>query len=548
MLARPLRRPVAAFFACITAASACLPAEHQTEVPSGAGTGGETAAGATGGLAGSSGGTAGTSGGSSSKGGSATTGGSGGSAGGSAGVSSAGSGGALAGAGGTGGSAGAGSGGAAGAATGGGGAGMAMGCPRACGPTYDQFFDETKLATIRITLPPSETNNQDAAAYLKENRTHCKPFNYRRGTMEYEHPDGIGDVTLEDVGIRARGSRDQPTQGLKFDVQTFYTPGPEGNRRFADLNRVNILSLENDPTHMLQCLGYRMMRDVGIPAPRCNFIKIYLNDEYYGLLENVEQVNKGYVRRRFGNSSGSIFAGSPSQSEPECGGFRDSRARFVYSNDSWSSYADQYMLVKATEQEATSKLIPMIKCGDATQTPDDEAFRACISDWIDVQEWLRVIAAETIMPELESFIGYYRNIYLYFKPDPATPNGGKFVVWPWDIDSAFNKATCYPSCTVSSQNVLTSVAGFYGPAGSRAPLVQRLTNVFREEYCAALTEFANVAMKPSTIDAWVAVMEPGMMNEPNHSAEEWQSAVMSLRTWVEQRAAAVPAMIQSACQ
>jgi len=152
------------------------------------------------------------------------------------------------------------------------------------------------------------------------------------------------------------------------------------------------------------------------------------------------------------------------------------------------------------------------------------------------------------MPELESFIGYYRNIYLYFKPDAAAPNGGKFVVWPWDIDTSFNKQSCYPSCTVSSQNVLTSVAGFYGPAGTRAPLVQRLQTVFRAEYCAAMTEFATVAMKPTTIDAWVSVMEPGMAGEPNHTTQAWQTAVSQLRTWVQQRAAAVPAMIQSACQ
>jgi hypothetical protein len=540
MDSRHLRRqPVLALAVAVTAV-ACLPAETPTEPPPGSGVGGAAVA-AGGSLAG---GTTGDAGG--------ALAGSGGALAGVAGFAGGGLGGA------TGGSAGASSGGVGGTATGGAGsggasagssgAGVVLGCPRACGPTYDQFFDEAKVATIRITLPASETNDQDAVTYLNENRTHCTPYNYRRGTLEYEHPDGIGNVTLPDVGIRARGSREQPTQGLKFDVQTFYTPGSNGNRRFADLNRVNILSLEDDPSHMLQCLAYRMMRDVGIPAPRCNFVKVYLNDEYYGLLENVEQVNKGYARRHFGSSAGSLYAGSPSQSAEACGGFRDSRARFIYSGDDWSTYAPQYMLVKATEQEATTNLVPMLKCGDATQTPDDAEFRSCISDWLDVGEWLRVIAAETIMPELESFIGYYRNISLYFTPDPAMPNGGKFVVWPWDLDQSFHKQSCYPSCTATSQNVLTSVSSFYGPAGTRAPLVQRLTTVFREEYCAALTEFATVAMKPATIDTWVSVMEPGMLDEPNHTPEEWQAAVSVLRTWVEQRAAAVPTMIQSACQ
>jgi hypothetical protein len=544
MVSRHVRDSFVALAAALAAVSACLP-DDPTQIPPGAGVGGAGVA-AGGSLAGgSSGGGSSGSGGTSA--GAAGVAGSGGVTGGLAGVGSAGIGGATAAAGGSAGNAGA-SGGSAGTAAGSGGVGVVMGCPRACGPTYDEFFDETKLATIRITLPASETNNEPAATWLKDNRTHCKPFDYRRGTMEYEHPDGTGNVTLPDVGIRARGSRDQPTQGLKFDVQTFYTPGADGNRRFADLNRVNVLSLENDPTHMLQCLAYRMMRDVGIPAPRCNFVKVYLNDEYYGLLENVEQVNKGFARRHFGSSAGNIYAGSPSQSDEACGGFQDSKARLTYSGDDWSSYASAYLLVKGTEEDATTNLVPMLKCGDATQTPDDAAFRTCISNWIDVQEWLRVIAAESLMPELESFIGYYRNIYLYFKPDPATPNGGKFVVWPWDLDVSFTKAGCYPSCTATSQNVLTSVSNYYGPAGTRAPLVQRLTTVFRAEYCAALTEFATVAMKPATIDAWVSVLESGMMNEPNHTSQEWQEAVSELRTWVQQRAAAVPTIIRSACE
>lgn len=412
-----------------------------------------------------------------------------------------------------------------------------MGCPRACGPSYEQFFDEKKLATLRVKLP--------GAPPVFQTSGHCKPFSWVAAQMVYESPDALGNVTLENVGFRWRGSRTQIVQGFKLDLQVLDTPGPAGKRRFADLNRVNILSNEDDHTHILQCVGYKALRDFGVPAPRCNLVKVYLNDQYYGLLENVEQVNRGFLRRHFGTNSGSLYGASMSndggtKSGSTCtGAFQDSQARLGYIDDKFSSYMSQYQLTSATAADAEQNLIPMLKCG---ATANDADFQTCISQWLDVTEWLKVIAAESVMPELQSFVGYYRNYYLYFKADSSSPNQGRFVVWPWDLDTSFNQESCSPS----SCDPLTAVDSLY--RASRAKLVTRLTTVFRSEYCTQLKAFLADVFKPSLVEELAKTAEPGMANDPTDNTAAWQTAVSALTSYIPTRAAAAQISINTICQ
>lgn len=423
-------------------------------------------------------------------------------------------------------------------------------CSGKPGPSYEAFFDNSKLATLNVTIDSSALGGKAPIDALWGKWTHCPPHdNFMRASFDYKSADGAGNVTCSDVGIRLRGSwtREEgamfiQVRGFKLDMQVLDTTSTT-HRRFADLNRINILSIENDPSHMLQCLSYELMREFGIPAPLCNHVKVNLNGQFYGLLENVEQVNRGYLRRHFGTNEGYLFAASPSQSD--CSGsykFEDSKARLGYNGDTFSNYSSQYMLDNATEADAEKTLIPMLKCGDATQTSDDAKFKTCIAEWLDVDEWLRTIAAESLMPELESWIGYYRNYYLYFNPDSTAPHGGRFVVWPWDLDTAFQKNTCYPS----DCNPFTSVDSLYGPMNARAKFVQRLTSVYKSEYCKLLKDFLSTVYKPTHVDEMAKVIEGQL--DSSVTASAWQAEVSALRNHFTTHATSALSSVNANCQ
>lgn len=425
-------------------------------------------------------------------------------------------------------------------------------CPPVCGPSNEAFYDNDKLATLRVSIDPAYLEDQgyDSSTWLEllwAKWTHCPPFDLVPVTMQYESPDGVGNVTLQEVGMRLRGSWERGSagaatlQGFKLDFQTLLgaASGAE-RRRFADINRLNILSLENDPSHMIQCLAYRTLARFGVPAPKCNHLKVYVNDQYYGLLENVEEVDHGrFLAHHFGTTEGLLIEASGG-----CG-HEDGDADLRYRGDTFSDYQDPpgYKIERGTEAEAEASLMPMLQCADPSQTPDDPTFEACIQEWLDVDEWLKVLAADSLMPNLEAFL-MLRNYYLYFRPDESAPHGGRFVLYEWDLDTTFQRATCYPSSCAP----MTAVAGWYGPLHSRPALAKRLTAVFKPELCAFMQAFLTEVYDPSLVDQMASVIEPGMVDDPTDTPQAWQTEVEAIRSFIISHETDLQVQISAACQ
>jgi spore coat protein CotH len=446
-------------------------------------------------------------------------------------------------------------------------------CPPTCGPTTDQFYDTDKLATIRVEIGEEALDGYFADEWeqrLFDIRDQCDPV-YIPSTFTYESPDGVEDVTLENVGIRARGSMSFTVNKVKGFKLNFHDPAYEAanpgseRRRFADINRLNTLSLKParsanldwDSTHLFQCLTYKMMRDFDVVAPQCNHLQVIVNGSYYALMENVEETDHGrFLAHRFGATDGIMVKASPSQRD--CG-YRDGVADLTYKGDNYSDYADplHFDIERGTEADLEDKLFPMFKCADASSTPSDDDFRTCISEWLDVGEWLRLIAAESIIPELET-LHYGRNIHLYFVRDATLPNGGRWLISVWDVDAALNGQECssgggggggFGGVPTGGGGAgcdpFTAVSSLF--SGTRLALVSRLTSVFSTEYCQALSAFLDDVYSTQKIDEMASVMEPAMVNEPNDSQQQWQAAIGTTRSFIESNGAAMRTAVASAC-
>jgi spore coat protein CotH len=429
------------------------------------------------------------------------------------------------------------------------------GCTSAeCGPDVDSFFDNGKLATLRLTFDEAElkmhTDAEHPEGYSSDQwldllwnkwNNHCGPYEWIPARMEYESPDHLGDVTLERVSVRLRGTRSRgvnPLAGFKIDF-TKSLPNSV-TRRFAGLNRINVLSNERDDSNMVQCMGYKLMRDFGLPAPMCNHLRVYVNGKLYGLVESVERAKDArFLKHHFGTSDGPMYAASAT-----CG-FTDSLADLEYKGDTYDNgvYPGIYEILRGSSVDAEANLIPMMKCGDDVQTPSDDDFRACISDWIDVEQWLKVIAGESLIPSVEDFFGARRNFYLYFLPDAEAPHGGRMKVWGWDYDTVLQRSTCLPS----NCDPFKSVANWYGPLGKRQKLVVRLTRVFKAEYCEQLNRFLAEVYDPSKVDAMASVIEPAMVDDPVISEEKWRAEVTRMREYMTKHATDMATVVEQAC-
>ncbi len=120
----------------------------------------------------------------------------------------------------------------------------------------------------------------------------------------------------------------------------------------------------------------------GVPAPRTSFVELTLSvpgkydHELVGLYTLIEQVDKGFLKDRFGEGGGLLM-------KPER--LND----FAYLGDDWNRYAGQYQPKQNPSRKQSKRVIDWTWLVDKA---DDEKFQAEIGDYLNVDEFLRYLA------------------------------------------------------------------------------------------------------------------------------------------------------------
>lgn len=153
------------------------------------------------------------------------------------------------------------------------------------------FFALDVLPTFHITL------ESDAFQKLKD-----EPRKFVHG--EFSH-DG---VTYKDIGVRLKGHRsmraidNKPSFKLRFDK---YVEGTQ----FLGQTQLTLNNLVEDPTMVREILGYNLLRELGVPAPKIGYAEVYVNQELYGLYAIIENMDETFLARSFSDNSGGLYEG-----------------------------------------------------------------------------------------------------------------------------------------------------------------------------------------------------------------------------------------------
>lgn len=229
----------------------------------------------------------------------------------------------------------------------------------------------------------------------------------------------INGNRYEDVGVGYRDSRS-------------FSPGARRNGLILKLNFINqsqnhegyktllMSSALRDPSMVREVLFYEIARKY-MPAPKANYAKVDINDEYYGLFVNLEAVDKVFVDSHFGSSNGSFFKCAPNveqRAPSECnsnvyGSLRvDRSARCYFNNFTMLSESGWDDLINLTET--------------LQDKPDD------LEKVLDVDRTLWMLALNNAMVNLESYIGQHsQNYYLY------RDASGRFNPVIWEVNLSF---------------------------------------------------------------------------------------------------------------
>ncbi len=233
----------------------------------------------------------------------------------------------------------------------------------------------------------------------------------------------IGNQTFEKVGVRYKGNGTimDTSRALKKSFKIDLDRAG-GSARFAGSKTINLNCGVTDPTKLREALAYDVYRAAGVPAARTTFAEVRLtvpgkyDKELLGFYTVVEEADKPFLKDRFGTDKGLVM-------KPE--GLRD----FTDLGDDWDRYKKAYAPKRDATPEEGKRLVAFAKLVDKA---DDATFRKDIESYLDVDNYLRFMAATAFLANTDSFFDLGHNYYLHLNPKT-----NKLQFLPWDLDRAF---------------------------------------------------------------------------------------------------------------
>jgi spore coat protein H len=307
--------------------------------------------------------------------------------------------------------------------------------PTASAPakTPDAFLDRSALHVVHLKLTPdawktmqptskglfsglfAATRPTPGAADTEAR--HESPFGYQyvyvRAAAEC---DG---VALPNTGLRFKGNSSYMIapdlkKPFKIDVNRY-----DADARLAGLTGFNLHNNAMDPTLMREALSYAAFRDAGVPASRTSSALVYLTvDKRYdrrllGLYTVVEEIDKPFLKSRFGSAKGLLL-------KPE------NCFNLPYLGDDFAKYERIYRPKTEATPRTSARLIEFLRL---IHQADDATFARQIGDYLDVDGFLRFIAVNALLANMDSFLSTGHNFYMYVHPDTL-----KVHFIPWDLN------------------------------------------------------------------------------------------------------------------
>ncbi len=228
------------------------------------------------------------------------------------------------------------------------------------------------------------------------------------------------------VGIRYRGSPWGRPGRNKYRV-TF-------NRDEPFHHGVRELNLDpNEATRQRERFAFYLIRKIGAPAPYQKYVSFGINGTYRGVYDDVQKVDKEFTGFWWnGDDGGTLYKVDDHFEFQDSGDFAIDTARLLYMGDDKESY--RWHFKKRTNEafDDYTDLIELTMALDPSTTLSKD-FELAIEEKIDSDEWLRLLAARTLIGDWDS-LGYNRgkNCYLYHAPVLD-----KWMMIPWDMDLVF---------------------------------------------------------------------------------------------------------------
>lgn len=230
----------------------------------------------------------------------------------------------------------------------------------------------------------------------------------------------INGTTFENAGVRIKGDRAFIPDQKKNSLFILLDYKKEGQNYLG--NRAVMLSMAlRDPSMVREVLAYEIAGKY-MPAPKANFAKVQVNEEYYGLFVNIEPIDAPFLERAFGDASGHLYYSNPTGKVKMNDFCLDAAYGNLLAEPDAKCYDRNFDLVRGT---SFNPLIDMVKALNS----DRPELRSKV---LDTDKTLWMLALNNTIANLSSYLGKEApNYFLYQQSD------GRFAPIIWNMNFAF---------------------------------------------------------------------------------------------------------------
>ncbi|MBN1980945.1 MAG: CotH kinase family protein [Chitinivibrionales bacterium] len=228
----------------------------------------------------------------------------------------------------------------------------------------------------------------------------------------------IDGTALDSVGVRMKGySSFFMVYGLKKSFKVDFNKFIHG-QKYDGLKSINLHNSALDPTFMRDKLAYELLTSLGIAAPRTTYVKLFINNKYWGLYYAVEEIDDQFLTDHFQTGDGNLF---------QCIGW----SNLSWQGENYTAYQDEMELDgKQSCAETWSGFIRFIRL---INNPTTTHWADSLHNYFAVSDYLKILAFDIFSSNWDSYMYNGRNFYLYeYGPQ-------RQIHWiPWDYNFAFS--------------------------------------------------------------------------------------------------------------
>lgn len=364
----------------------------------------------------------------------------------------------------------------------------------------DQLFDPAHLVKVSVTMSPENwtslcRQNRNFATGLADPANN-KPFTYFPADVT------IDGHTIKNVGVRKKGflgSLDGVRPSLKIKFAEYADQDPvEG------LDRLTLNNNKQDPSQLCQYLSYKLFRESGSPASRCNFALVTVNGTYLGIYSHVESIKPPMLNDRFGNGRGKLWEGTIADFFP------NSVDRFETKN-------------KRTDLDAIRQLANLL---------DQETISvAQVEELVDVNAFVKFWAMESLIGFWDGYTNNQNNYFLYENPDNK-----RLYYLPWGTDSCFTNTMPIPPFRIPVKSVHCEAV-----LANRLYRIESIQKLYRQTMNQFLDKHWQEDKLNQEIDRMVEMLKPHL----HENLTGFDERVTEIRQFIANRRRVVEAELSS---